>query len=79
MMVALTVLITIGLGQKTDKFLAILGSVSCTPVAFIFPASFHLKACAVTTTQKAIDLSLIIVWTGLGLYCTVLNLRDWNN
>jgi len=47
-------------------------------VAFVFPAAFHLKACAVTTTQKIIDLALIIVWTGLGVYCTVLNLRDWN-
>jgi solute carrier family 36 (proton-coupled amino acid transporter) len=79
MMVALTVVCTIALGQKTDKFLAILGSVSCTPVAFIFPAAFHLKACANTTGQKIIDSALIIVWSGLGIFCTVLNLKDWNN
>jgi len=47
-------------------------------VAFIFPAAFHLKACAKTTSQKFFDLSLIIVWTVIGVYCTVLNLKDWN-
>ena len=47
-MVATTVGICIGLGEKADKFVSILGAVSCTPVAFIFPAAFHYKICAKT-------------------------------
>ena len=47
-MVATTVAICIGLGAKADKFVSILGAVSCTPVAFIFPAAFHYKMCAKT-------------------------------
>ena len=40
------VCMTIMLKDKFDKFLAILGSVTCTPMAFTFPAMFHLKAVA---------------------------------
>jgi amino acid permease len=47
-LVALTVVITILLGEKLDQFLSIIGSLFCTPIAFTFPAMFHLKACAVT-------------------------------
>ena len=77
-MVAITVLVTIGLKDKADKFLSILGSVSCTPVAFIFPAAFHYKVCAKTRSQQIIDLSLVFLWVGLGIYCTVLGVQDWN-
>lgn len=77
--VIFTVIVTILLGEKTDKFLAILGSIACTPVAFIFPAAFHLKACAKTPKEKCIDISLVVFWLGLGIFCTVLNVLDWNN
>jgi len=40
-MVGIVVLLTVALKQKLDKFLAILGSLTCTPVAFIFPSLFH--------------------------------------
>jgi proton-coupled amino acid transporter len=42
-------IVTILLKQKLDKFIAILGAVSCTPVAFMGPALFHYKACAEST------------------------------
>lgn len=77
-MVGATVMICVGLGEKADKFVSILGAVSCTPVAFIFPAAFHYKMCAKTTGQKIIDLGLVGIWTILGIYCTILGVNDWN-
>ena len=47
-LVIISVVFTLSLGKKIDKFLALLGSVGCTPIAFTLPASFHLKACAKT-------------------------------
>jgi len=46
--VAISVIFTIALKKKIDKFLSILGAVACTPIAFIFPSAFHLKSCANT-------------------------------
>jgi solute carrier family 36 (proton-coupled amino acid transporter) len=34
--------------DKLDKFLSIIGSLTCTPIAFILPALFHYKVCAET-------------------------------
>lgn len=46
--VAISVVFTIALKKKIDKFLSILGAVACIPIAFIFPSVFHLKSCANT-------------------------------
>jgi len=76
--VALTVIVTILLGDKLDKFLSILGAVSCTPIAFIFPALFHLKASAKTPAQKYTDIAIIILAIGIMIYCTTLGVIGWN-
>lgn len=39
---------TVLLKQKLDKFLAVLGALMCTPIAFILPAFFHYQVCAET-------------------------------
>ena len=77
LLVLFTMGFTIMIGDKTSSFLAILGSVSCTPVAFTFPALFHLKACADTTFLKIIDITIITVTLILGVWCTVLGLKNW--
>ena len=46
--VALSIIVTIMLGDKLDKFLSILGALTCTPIAFTFPALFHYKSSAKT-------------------------------
>ena len=68
--ICVVVVITIMLGDKLDKFLSILGSVTCTPMAFTFPAMFHLKACAETTSQKALDWFIIILSIIIFFYCS---------
>ena len=49
LVVAMTVGITVGLGHKMDSFLSIVGALTCTPIAFTFPALFHFKICADTS------------------------------
>lgn len=72
------VVMTIMLKDKFDKFLAILGSVTCTPMAFTFPALFHLKACAETVPQKALDIFIIVLSIVIFFYCTYQGLADWS-
>jgi len=35
--------------DKLDKLLALTGAVTCTPIAFTFPALFHWRVCAEST------------------------------
>lgn len=48
-LVGITVAITVLLGDKLDSFLAIVGALTCTPIAFTFPGLFHYYVCAETT------------------------------
>jgi amino acid permease len=75
--ICLCIVFTIMLGDKLDKFLSILGSVTCTPMAFTFPALFHLKACAETTFQKIIDISIILLSVVIFFYCTYQGILGW--
>jgi len=76
-MVVITVVAAISIGVKLDSFLALLGSVACTPIAFTLPAAFHYRICALTKWQKAQDLILIGVSVFLAIYCTVFTLQNW--
>lgn len=41
-----TIVTALAIYNKLESFLSIVGSVSCTPIAFTLPAWFHYKACA---------------------------------
>ncbi|BGP50944.1 hypothetical protein JCM10450v2_006870 [Rhodotorula kratochvilovae] len=45
--------------KDLDKFVSLIGSVACVPLGFAFPPLLHLKACAHTRKQKAIDIALL--------------------
>ena len=61
-LVAVTILFTISLGQKLDKFLSVLGAISCTPIAFTIPALFHYKVAAETKASKYYDMTIIAIF-----------------
>lgn len=65
--------------DKLDRFLSITGALTCTPIAFTLPALFHFKACAETTKQKVIDMSIVVVTSGIGLYCTTFAILTFND
>jgi len=39
---------TVLMGHTIDSFIPVLGALTCTPIAFMFPAIFHYKAVAET-------------------------------
>jgi len=78
-LVAFTCVLALVVYDKLDKFLSIVGSLTCTPIAFILPALFHYKACAATKCQKITDLSLVIGSTGIMIFCTVYAGISWND
>lgn len=69
---------TVLLKQKLDKFLAVLGALFCTPVAFILPAFFHYQVCAETRAQKAADLFITSAGIFIMFYCTISSIVTWN-
>lgn len=73
LLVLVSCLFTKALGNKLDKFLSILGAVSCTPVAFTFPVLFHLKACAKTRKDKIVDISILVISIIIFFYCTTMS------
>ena len=73
LLVLLSVLFTKALGENLDKFLSILGAVSCTPVAFTFPVLFHLKAVAKTRKEKCLDISILVFSLIIFFFCTTLS------
>ena len=70
-LVLITVVFTLSLGKKIDKFLSLLGAVACTPIAFTLPAAFHLKAVAESPGQKAADWIVILFSIAAGTFCLV--------
>ena len=78
-LVGITVVLTLAIGKKLDKFLSIVGSLTCTPIAFTFPALFHLKACAETPKQKAIDMTIIVLSFVILFFCTFLGFYHWGD
>ena len=78
-LVGLTIILTYAIGKKLDKFLAIVGSLTCTPIAFTFPALFHLKACAETPKQKCIDISIVVLSMVILVFCTILGVYHWGD
>ena len=78
MLVAITVVFTLIIGDDIEKLLSLNGAIFCTPVAFLFPASFHLKACANSKFQKAVDISIICLSVVIMIYCTYAGIAFWN-
>lgn len=78
-LVAFTVVFTMIIGPKISKFLGILGALTCTPIAFTFPAMFHLKAIAKTKAEKWIDWTIIIFSLIVMVFCTTLGFVHWND
>ena len=75
--VLFTICVILILGDKADKFVSLAGALTCTPIAFTFPAVFYLVKCAETRVEiiKAkfiIGLSLIVF-----VLCTYKVLQNW--
>lgn len=57
-------------GEYFEKFLAFVGGLCCAPIAFIYPAFFHLRLCA--CNSRAILVDLLFVYLGVAAMVFVL-------
>lgn len=46
-----------------DKFVSLIGSAACVPLAFVYPPLLHLRACARTRRDRILDTSLVVFGT----------------
>ena len=77
LLVAITVLLTLLVYDDINGLLALNGSLFCTPVAFGFPALFHLKVCANDTKNKVIDISILVFSAFVMVFCTINSIINW--
>ncbi|CAI2363909.1 unnamed protein product [Moneuplotes crassus] len=78
---ALVVFITFFIGiyfeDSLDRLLSVVGSLTCTPVAFIMPAVLHLNLVAKTRLAKTIDYSIICLGIALLVGITSHTILNW--
>ncbi|CAI2370691.1 unnamed protein product [Moneuplotes crassus] len=63
--------------ETLDRLMSIVGSLTCTPVAFTLPAIIHLKLVAKTKTQITLDIFLITLSCFILTFVTGHNLYTW--
>jgi solute carrier family 36 (proton-coupled amino acid transporter) len=81
-LVALTVATGVSLGHQFDKVMAIIGSLACVPLAFIFPGLFHYKLISKRTQNKKVIFVdwFLVVFGGLCfIFTTVVTILNWEN
>jgi proton-coupled amino acid transporter len=76
-MVTFTVVITLAMRKDLDQFLAVLGALACTPVAFLLPTLYHLKVCADTPSARRIDWLIIVIAIIIMVFTTIFDIYEW--
>ncbi|KAG1148237.1 hypothetical protein G6F36_014843 [Rhizopus arrhizus] len=69
--------VSFGVGASNlNKFVALVGSVACMPLCFIFPGLFHYK---VTQNRylKIVDILLVLWGVGIMAYTMYVNINSW--
>jgi amino acid permease len=72
-----TIVTALSIYNKLESFLGIVGSLTCTPIAFTLPAWFHFKVCAKDLKWKIIDGSILALSLVIMVYCTTYAIIDW--
>ncbi|KAL0142593.1 transmembrane amino acid transporter protein-domain-containing protein [Mucor lusitanicus] len=69
--------VSFGVGSGgLDKFVALVGSIACMPLCFIFPGMFHYKV-AKSKKAKFFDIILVIWGWGIMIYTMYVNINSW--
>ncbi|KAI8991028.1 transmembrane amino acid transporter protein-domain-containing protein [Mycotypha africana] len=63
-------------GDNLDKFVALVGSVACVPLCFIFPGMFHFKVTK-KTIDKILNCLLALFGVGIMVYTLYVNINNW--
>lgn len=68
-LVVASVVLATTVADKLDKFLGLLGSLLCAPLALTMPALLHLKVIAKTPGERFFDFAIIAVSLGALFFC----------
>lgn len=60
-----------------DKFVALIGSVACVPLVYIYPAWLHYKGIAESRWAKGADATLMIIGLAAMVYTSVITISNW--
>ncbi|ORX93915.1 hypothetical protein K493DRAFT_330053 [Basidiobolus meristosporus CBS 931.73] len=72
-----TAFVSLGGYSNLDNFVALIGALACIPLAFIFPAMFHLKALANKPWVKIGDVLLLVFGTCVMIFVTINTISTW--
>lgn len=68
--------ISIGGSTNLDRFVALIGSVACVPLVYVYPAFLHYKAVATTTGEKIGDMVLMVLGMVGMIYTTAITISS---
>ena len=64
--------------SNLDKFVALIGSVACVPLVYIYPAYLHLKGVADSNLAKAGDVLMMVVGLVAMVYTASITIVRWS-
>lgn len=64
--------------SNLDKFVALIGSVACVPLVYIYPAYLHLKGVATSNLAKAGDVAMMVVGLVAMVYTASITIVRWS-
>ncbi|KAF1964511.1 hypothetical protein BU23DRAFT_561861 [Bimuria novae-zelandiae CBS 107.79] len=76
--VLLTGLIAVVGASNLDKFVALIGSVACVPLVYIYPAYLHLKGVAESNLAKAGDVLMMVIGLVAMVYTASITIARWS-
>ena len=79
LVVVTLIIFAVFLADKLDKFLGLIGSLACAPLALTFPALIHLMHMAKTRMDKTLDVILLVISICIFFFCSVQSLMNWND
>lgn len=69
--------VSFGVGAgNLDKFVALVGSIACMPLCFIFPGMFHFKVTN-KKSAKIFDVILVLFGIAITIYTLYVNINSW--
>ncbi|KAI0599705.1 transmembrane amino acid transporter [Biscogniauxia sp. FL1348] len=73
-LVVICCIISILGANNLDRFVALIGSVACVPLVYIYPAFLHYKGVATSTATKAGDIIFMVVGLIAMIYTTAITI-----
>jgi amino acid permease len=73
----ITVVISLTIAEKIDKFLGLVGALLCAPLAMTIPALVHLKLVSKSKKAILIDILLIAGSVAVLAFSTIQSITTW--